>query len=88
VLGSNCDWLRWEWLNAANELIGGKLVLTKLTIRVVAKSGDSACLEVPMPIYIDFGSPPRYDVAKVTFGAGSSNERDLLMHRHATDTQQ
>jgi hypothetical protein len=88
VLGSNCDWLRWEGLNAANELIGGKLVLTKLTIRVVAESSNTACLEVPMPIYIDFGSPPKYDVAKVAFGAESSNERDLLMHRHAADTPQ
>ena len=84
----NCDWLHWQWLNPANELIDGKLVLTNLTIQVVAESacGETICLDVPMPIYIDFGSPLKYDVARVALGAGSSNERDLMMNRPAVDT--
>jgi hypothetical protein len=83
VLGSNCGWLHWEWLNATDELIDGKQVLTKLTIRVIAEPGENACLEVPMPVYIDFGSPPKYDEAKVALGVGWDNERDLLMTRYA-----
>src|ERR1700722_16370082 len=83
VLRANCDWLRWEWLDAKDELIDGKLVLTKLTIRVVAESGETACLKVPMSIHIDFGSAPKYDVANVSLGVGWSQERDLQMTRHS-----
>lgn len=81
VLGSNCDWIHWEWVTATDELLDGKLVLTRLTIRVVAESGETPCLRVPMPINIDFGSPPKYDVAQVKLGAGWSDER--VMTRHA-----
>jgi hypothetical protein len=88
VLRSDCEWLHWEWVNATNELIDGKLVLTKGTIRVVAEPGGTTCLEVPILINIDFNSPPKYDVAKVAMGARSSRERDLVMTRHAVDTPQ
>jgi hypothetical protein len=83
VLGSNCDWIHWEWVTATEELLDGEIVLTRLTIRAVAESGENPCLRVPMPIYIDFGAPLKYDVAKVKLGAGWSDERDVLMTRHA-----
>jgi len=82
VIRANCDWLHWEWLDSTDELIDGKLVLTRLTIRVVAEPGETACLKVPMSIHIDFGSPPKYDVAKVSLGVGWTHDRDLQMTRH------
>ena len=88
LLSSDCDWLHWEWVTATDELIDGKLVLTNGTIRVVAESGGTTCLEVPILIHMDFGSPPKYDAAKVELGAGSSSERDLLMNRRAVKTPQ
>jgi hypothetical protein len=88
VMRSHCDWLHWEWVSGTDELINGKLVLTKGTIRVVGEPGATTCLGVPILINIDFSSPPKYDVAKVALDAGSSGEQILIMKRHPTDTPQ
>jgi hypothetical protein len=82
VLRSNCEWLEWEWLNSTYEPIDGNLVLSKFTIRVVGKSFTTACLDVPLAIYIVFVSPPNRDVAEVAVNAGTQDEQVLVMARH------
>ncbi len=81
VLRSNCEWLDWEWLNSTDELIDGNLVLSKFTIRVLGKSFETACLDVPLAIYIVFVSPPNRDKAEVALNAGSQDEQVLVMSR-------
>lgn len=81
VLRSNCEWLDWEWLSSADELIDGNLVLSKFTIRVVGKSFKTACLDVPLAIYIVFVSPPNRDVAEVALNVGTQDEQVLVMSR-------
>jgi hypothetical protein len=62
-------------------LIGGNLVLSKFTIRVIGKSFKTACLDVPLGIYIVFVSPPNRDEAEVALNAGTQEERVLVMSR-------
>ena len=81
VLRSNCEWLEWEWLNSTDDLIDGNLVLSKFTIRVVGKSFKTACLDVPLAIYIVFVSPPNRDKAEVALNAGTQDEQVLVMSR-------
>lgn len=81
VLRSNCEWLEWEWLNSTDDLIDGNLVLSKFTIRVVGKSFKTACLDVPLALYIVFVSPPNRDKAEVALNAGTQDEQVLVMSR-------
>jgi len=59
-LRPNCEWLEWEWLNSTYEPTDGNLVLSKFTIRVVGKSFKTACLDVPLAIYIVFAARATY----------------------------
>jgi len=83
---SICLWV--DDKSAAEKLIAvlpkrdGNLVLSKFTIRVVGKSFKTACLDVPLAIYIVFVSPPNRDVAEVAVNAGTQDEQVLVMARH------